>query len=356
GRSMCPVERNTQPREGVEIASDISKGFANIDERIVFNVTIRNTQVANEAPGTGYFKNYQLKVPNNKGAILRYDGGLLSESGRLITLETQGPEAEKEGLLTIERNPAAPETVNYDSIAVIVQSQCEASSGSLFFYDGFAGVQLADTLFLSASFHRPCIEAIEVLSPTQDWVVNGENNQKLRFEFQLKNKESSFGLLNLEYAPQGVNVPQVLTVLDGSTTPINAQGNYEVSVDVSGLADGYYQFRLVPQCGLGVEPWRNQTPSEWLAGSIFRTKPTVIDVFPTNNTVMTSGTISASYDRMLDPAGANSLNVSLRGILGGLEYEPTSLILDQATDVLIIPDASVLDLDSTFTIEFWAYP
>ncbi len=357
GRSMCPVERNTQPREGVQMTSDKAVGFAGLDEQAVFYLTLANTQVANEEAGTGFYKNFRIKAYDSQGAILRYNGGLLNESGQLVVLDTQGPQAIKDSIpLTVERNPANPGKVDFEDISIVFFSECENSGNSLRFYDGFAGVKLVDTLHLSARFHRPCVETIAISQPAPNWVVNQTSNNELTFKFSIDNPEASFDKLLVEYANQGNNTPHLLQEVDPATLTPDANGDYTLTVNVSGISDGEYQFRLTPQCGLGTEPWRSETSSEWVSGSIYRILPVITEVYPPHNSVMTSGTISASYDRDLSPAGVNSLNISLRGILGGYEYIPKSADFNELTDQITIPNQPAINLGNAYTVEFWINP
>ncbi|WP_299464220.1 LamG-like jellyroll fold domain-containing protein [uncultured Microscilla sp.] len=361
GRSMCPVEVGTQPRQGLEITSDVQTGVADLDDQVAFNVTLKNTQVAIEPANGGYHKTYGLKVHDNKGAIIKYEGVLMNEATKPIVLDAQGLGAIKNGLLTIERNPASAKT-KFENIPVVFYALCEEENGSLGYYESnvkpSTGINLVDTLYLSAEFHRPCVERIEVLKPTNHWVVNSQSDNKLDLVFKINHPDASMDKLLIEYATAQSNVPHLLEeIVDPITTLTKrADGYYVYTVDVSGLVDGEYSIRLVPQCGIGTELWRKQHATDWIAGSIFRTKPVFVAFTPHNGGFLEQGEIKATLDRPIKQAGLNSLNISLRGILTGKVYTAQSILLDQATDSLWVPDQAVLDLDSMYTVEFWVKP
>ncbi|MGB3467263.1 MAG: LamG-like jellyroll fold domain-containing protein [Cyclobacteriaceae bacterium] len=362
GRSMCPYETGTQSREGVEIAMKTGEsafGEGDLDDRIAFKVELRNTQVAPEAAGNGNYKTYNVKAYNRKGAIVRLNGSLLGEGGTTVVLETEGPESIKDAVISVSRNPDSPEINDFEDISIVMFSPCEEGGGSLgFFNPDEAGVQLADTLYLTAKFHRPCVEAIDVSIPQQNWIVNGASDDELDFEFQVVNPEESFDELVLEYADPASNIGEILAVISYNSLQATADtvgGNiiYSFTQNVSGLTDGKYKFRLVPSCGAGSEQWRSQTATDWISGSIYRTVPVITEVTPSENTILTEGLITATYDRPVLSSGVNSLNISLRGILGGNDYQPYSANFDHGDDFIEIPHRELISIDSAYTIEFW---
>ncbi|EAY28017.1 LamG-like jellyroll fold domain-containing protein [Microscilla marina] len=361
GRSKCPVEVGTQPREGVEITSDAQTGTANLGEAVAFNVTLKNTQVASESTGTGKDKTYMLKVYKNYGATVKYNGHPLNEGGQVIILDTEEPDYVKRGLLTIERNPASPK-VKYEDISVVFYSQCENASGSINYYDANVKpkthVKLADTLYLSAEFHRPCVEKIELQSPANNWVVNSHSGNRIDFIFKVANPEDSFNKLFIEYSTAQSNVPEILAEVTNPLTTLTkrADGYYIYSADVSGLPNGAYNLRLTPQCGIGNELWRKQKSTVWISGNIYRQKPIFVELTPGNGSVWESGKIKAKLNRAIKQDGLTSLNISLRGVLAGKEYVPTSVKLDNVADYLQVPDQAALDLNGAYTIEFWVRP
>ncbi|MEM7108384.1 MAG: LamG-like jellyroll fold domain-containing protein, partial [Bacteroidota bacterium] len=367
GQSACPFESGTQPRQGVELVSNTYEVYALAGETAAFELTLRNTQLAIDNTSKEYFIQVD-QGDNPKGAIVRYNGDELSD-GLSVAFDPDesspvGVEQQINGQLTIEAPDYNIGDISYPDIPIVMYSGCEKGSYK-YNKDELAkvGIKIVDTVYLTVHFKSPCVASIDLKAPADQWVINQTDGDILPLQFALP------GLTDTE-APQDLTEIKVEYALEGNSTPIllktipvdTLQESYRTDsyihydLDVSGLVDGDYRLRLTPQCGLGTEPWRSETSSEWRTGSIYRLIPIITEVYPPDNTVMTSGTISAIYNRALDPGGVNSLNVSLRGILGGLDYVPVSLELDQVTDHIIIPDVAVLDLDSAFTIEFWVYP
>lgn len=362
GRSMCPFEPGTQSRQGVEIkmqTGESSFGEGNLDDRIAFKALLINDQVAHEAAGTGYYKTYKVKAYNRKGAIVRLNGSLLGEGGTDVVLETEGPESIKEAVISVSRNPDAPELTEFENISIVMFAPCEESEGSLGFFDpATAGTEMTDTLYISAKFHEPCVEKLDVRQPQQNWVVNGSSQNQLYFEFLVENPHESFESLILEYGDPSSNTGSILSeisyaALQSTADSLNGKAIYSFHQDVSALPDGQYQFRLVPSCGPGTEKWRKQTATDWVKGSIYRSAPVITEVTPAENTILKEGLVSATYDRPITPVGVNSLNISLRGILGGDEYQPRSAEFNHGGDFIKIPHHTSVSIDSAFTIELW---
>ncbi|WP_232296794.1 LamG-like jellyroll fold domain-containing protein [Microscilla marina] len=382
GQSMCPIEPNTVARQGVEIVSANAIGWADLTGEAVFDVTIRNTQKANEAVNAGFAKTYKLKVPSAdlpSGASVRVEGLGNLLIPRMYTLE---PGESKTLKVYIKRAETTSPT-EFANIPLSFYSACD--EGVLDFYegekisdgqggytyvkgedkraalynsDGSEYVRLRDVVKLTAKFHAPCAGSMSVAAPVANWVVNSTANNLLKFRLKAVTPHTTFEKVRLEFALPNSNTIQFakdVKISDLGNT--DSQGYYTYDLDVSAIgADQAYRVRVVPVCGNETEGWQTNTPSEWINGAIARKVPLITGVTPANGATTQVASFSATYDAVLDAQGANPLNVSLRGILGGNAYVPTSAWFDQVADQVTVPDQSALDLADAYTVEFWVKP
>lgn len=382
GQSMCPIEPNTVARQGVEIVSANAIGWADLTGEAVFEVTIRNTQKANEAVNAGFAKTYKLKVPSAdlpSGASVRVEGLGNLLIPRTYTLE---PGESKVLKVYIKRAETSSPT-EFVNIPLTFYSACDESlldfyqgekvsdgqggytyvkgedkRAALYNADGSEYVRLRDVVKLTAKFHAPCAGSMDVAAPVANWVVNSTANNLLKFRFKPITPHSTFEKVRLEFAlPNSNTIQFAKDVKVTDLGNVDSQGYYSYDLDVSAIgADQAYRVRVVPVCGNETEGWQTNNPSEWINGAIERSVPLITAVTPANGATTQVANFSATYDAVLDAQGANPLNVSLRGILGGNTYVPTSAWFDQTTDQITVPDQSALDLADSYTVEFWVKP
>lgn len=137
---------------------------------------------------------------------------------------------------------------------------------------------------------------------------------------------------------------------------VDGQGYYHWTADVSGLSDGAYQFRVTPVCGSTGDTWSISNPSDWVAGNIFRELPVITSVSPAENGIWTSNNITVQYNRPISSFGLNPNNITLKGILAGVDYDLFAAELTDPADYIQIPDAAAFDLPDAYTVEFWVNP
>ena len=341
GQSSCPFETGTQPREGVELTSDRYNANVLSGEAAVYNLTLRNTQIAVDNTPKRYFLAYN-RGSNADGAVVRFNGDALGNGLAIdFGLDDNSPVGviqQLNGQLTITPPSHVTGDVSYEDIEVIMYSGCEYGGFDyLYHLDELAevGVQVIDTIHLSAHFKAPCVANIEVQAPINDWVVNSTSNDELELVFRipgLTKGQAPEGLtaVQVEYANTENNTPILLKEINLDTLKANYRtGDKYIhhTIDLGGLADGNYQIRLTPRCGIGNNIWRTSNATEYIEGSIYRIAPVITEVYPAENSIMTTGTITASYDRPIDPGDVNSLNVSLRGSWEALTMCPSQSAL-----------------------------
>ncbi|CAL2107234.1 Concanavalin A-like lectin/glucanases superfamily protein [Tenacibaculum sp. 190524A02b] len=375
GRSSCPFESGTVPREGVELIVDKVVGYGTGDESILYNLTLRNTQVANDATRKTYIVG-MAGSSNPLGAVVNLNESPIFEpattSRFVFDLDPNSPtgvQQEVKAQLRIARGTDAPSEISYENIKIQMYSECEQAGDRYRSYgvDEYAEVGVAPyaEILVTAHFTGACIEEIEADAPQNDWIVNGSDKKELDFTFripELKDKPDTDDFsVDLEYTIKGNNTPRILKKLDLKTLKENLDADTDqvsYSADVSGLTDGEYSFRIVPVCGDGGSdnPNNRKNPTPFVKGKISRNAPQLVLTTPDNGGIHTSGTISAKFSAPINPATVNLNSLALRGILGGIPKPLTSVKLDNVSDEITIPHNNKFNLEDKFTVEMWVNP
>ena len=376
GQSFCPAERGTQIRSGVEIEADLTSGEGIIGEAINFKVKLRNTQMARnrDAP-----KIYRLAIDptsNPHGAMLRVGGSYISYAGVELIFDEDpdsptGIEQEKDVVVKLwAASGITDPSALYEDIRLIFKVPCEQHRDTGFKHNQDvykeAGIKSADTLHLTARFYGSCIKNASMKSPKENWVINQKNKNIQDFVFTISGTEivdnevtfpESLTAVDIEYALAENNTPKVLKTIPVNELKTLYQDNaFRLQVDVSGLLDGSYGFRIVPVCGTGNESWRKSNPSPYAYGMISRTGPQLLVTNPVQAGTLSQGSITATFDSPLDPRTISTQNVALRGTLGGLPKTLTSVDFSDANDQIQIPHHEFLNLTEGYTIECWINP
>ncbi len=368
GRSSCPYERGTQPREGVRI--EVLNGATQVTPagtKAIYKLHLTNTQISDDNKG----KSYGLDVSqtsNITNAKVEVNGNPIPTGGVSFFLMPGGSTTAE---LTIEQNNSGG--TDYENIAVRFYSGCEFTAGTVRYTadelyerneDGtikkntndkpVSLVKIFDQVLLNAYFRAPCVSRFEINQPTKNWVVNNTSANRLRLRFKPETAKDDFKKVEVEYANEGNNKAQLLTTLNVAELTKDSEEYYTASLDVSSLVDGKYSLRLVPVCG---EAGTNRNNvSEWIEGTIQRNAPVIASVTPVNNGIISSdGVISATYTDKISNDGVNSLNINVMGVLANSNYEATAARFTEANDHIQIPDNDALDMES-YTVEFWVKP
>ncbi|WP_299107537.1 LamG-like jellyroll fold domain-containing protein [uncultured Tenacibaculum sp.] len=378
GRSSCPFESGTVPREGVELIVDKVVGYGTGDESVLFNLTLRNTQIAKDATRKTYIVGMS-GASNPLGAVVNLNESPIFEpttsSKFVFDLDPKSPTGVKQEIkaqLRIARGTDAPSVISYENIKIQMYSECEQDGDRYRSYgvDEYneVGVKPLSEILVTAHFTGACIETITADAPQNDWVVNGSDQKKLDFKFKvpgLVKKDDKFPIndfsIDLEYTIKGNNMPKVLKKLDlkALKASLNEKtGFVEYSADVSGLTNGEYNFRIVPVCGDGGSdnPNNRKNPTPFVKGKIARQAPQLVLTTPDNGGIFTSGTISAKFSAPINPATVNLNSLAMRGVLGGIPKPLTSVKLDNVQDKITIPHNSKFNLEEKATIEMWVNP
>lgn len=375
GRSSCPFESGTVPREGVELIVDKVVGYGTGDESVLFNLTLRNTQIAKDATRKTYIVG-MAGASNPLGAVVNLNESPIFEpttsSKFVFDLDSSSPTGvrnEIKAQLRISRGTDAPSEISYENIKIQMYSECEQAGDRYRSYgvDEYneVGVKPYAEILVTAHFTGACIEEVTSDAPQNDWIVNGSDKKKLDFTFRIPElktmaDENDFSV-DLEYTIKGNNTPKILKKLNLQTLKANLNSKtdqVEYSADVSGLTDGEYNFRIVPVCrdGGSGNPNNRKNPTPFVEGKIAREAPQLVLTTPDNGGIFTTGTISAKFSAPINPATVNLNSLAMRGILGGVPKPLTSVKLDNVSDIITVPHNDKFSLEDKLTVEMWVNP
>ncbi|MCP3997600.1 MAG: hypothetical protein GY722_21440, partial [bacterium] len=159
GRSSCPWEADTQPRDGVIISTTASpQSDVPPDGVAEFPLTIVNDSQSEEA------REYQIRAiqtTNPGGAILRINGSLLDQG--LSYFIEPGSLGTQEAVLTVERGPT---NFTYENLRIMAVAPCEYE-----LWEAGGTLAVSDTLEIDVYFSSPCTD-ISLLDPGPGWVFN----------------------------------------------------------------------------------------------------------------------------------------------------------------------------------------
>ncbi|WP_459212811.1 LamG-like jellyroll fold domain-containing protein [Aquimarina rhabdastrellae] len=375
GDSRCPFESGTVPIDGVQLVVDKTVGFGTGDESILYTLTLRNTR-RSDALNTNnrYFVGINA-ASNNEGAqIFLNESPIFEPTTRSEFVFGPDPSSptgytqEITAQLRIARGLDAPENISYKDLGIQIFSECERGVYQAYRVDEYeeVGVVPFHEIFLTAHFSGACINEIEADLPTDDWVVNGSDDNELDFRFRIPEVvndeiDDDFKVL-LEYAIPGNNNSFVLKELTLNQLKEHMDrrgtGFVEYTADVSALVDGMYRFRITPFCDDGGSniPSSRTNPTAYVTGTITRSAPNVVSTTPTSGGILESGQISATFSSAINPVTVNSSTVSLRGILGGVPAELKSGEFAEISDEVTIPHQPEFNITEAFTIEMWVNP
>ncbi|MEZ4953745.1 MAG: LamG-like jellyroll fold domain-containing protein [Saprospiraceae bacterium] len=308
-------------------------------EAAVFNLTLGNESEAN------YTQGYVLRTisaSNPFGAIVRFDG-VFSQ-----VVEIPGGTTVNK-VMTIQKGPGPVH--NYDSILVVLTSQCQYTAGTGFNTD------IADSLYVSAHFLPSCSN-VTMASPENQWVLNNSFNDTmpvaivdyninfegldfLRVDYKPSDQPNWIGLQTFLKDTSGMNDP--------SLTPIPTSTPFTLyDWDVSQLPDGDYDLRILSKCEFA------DKASTTHSGVIDRINPHAFgNPSPADGVLSPNDEISIQFNEPIYAGSINpTINFDIRGVTNGTEVDhSTSLHFDGVDDYVEVTGGVALQRRD-FTIEF----
>ena len=232
GRSSCPWETGSQPRDGVSMAIDsYVRNYVPANDAAAFILNLGNTSQSDET------REYHLRLvhgSNPDGAIVKVSGVAMGNA-----LSYYIPAGEQfTASMTVERGPLAND---YENLQLMMYPPCEYE-----IWQSGGNLLIADTVTFSVHFESPESQ-ISLLMPENNWVINQTNNDSLQILIGNYNLNNPY-LQNIKF--------QYRRVGEGWTTYYylarkDIQPEYITFFwDVSTLPDGNYELRAVNDCGM----------------------------------------------------------------------------------------------------------
>ena len=281
GRSSCPWEAGTQPRETPQLQADryTQRGIP-AGEAGVFELSLANISQSDEA------RTYSLRFlqeSNPDGAIVTIGG---SQAQNAIPYQI-GPGQARQATVTVSQGPRAS---SYDGLQFVLGSGC-------------GDEQLSDTIALNVGFQIAFPQLI-VNQPFDQWLVNTGSNNELAVSFAGLDR-AQLKKVQLQYSPKDRYTWNLGREWQVSDLPEN---NATVTAlwNVSALEEGAYDLRLRSDYG------EVDVYSETLTGLIDRTAPRTFGrPAPADGLFSTGDLISISFDEPVQCFTLGQENVSL---------------------------------------------
>jgi hypothetical protein len=226
GRTSCPNEPNTQPREGVQLRADkLIQRNVPADGQAEFKLFLGNISQSDE---NRTYELYFLPESNPDGAVVRIGGN--PAAGPIKVPIISG--ARSQFTVSVSRQNQA---YSYEDLAFVLRSNCEDE-------------RIADTVKLSVYFAGPCSD-IAIQSPAHNWVVNNNAGDHVLVKLGGYDK-AALDRIQIQYSPLQFNnwinsviiVPEEL--LDPSVGTV-------VEWQTEDIPDGEYKIRALLECGAG---------------------------------------------------------------------------------------------------------
>ena len=234
GRSSCPFEPGTQPRDAPEI--NISPAaLLDVDPEQPATFTLGLTNMSDSEETRDYVL-VPLQTQNPGGAVLKAGGNAFAQ-GQSYTI---GPNQTQEVTMTVERGP---NRFSYDSLAVMLRSSCDSS--------------IADTLYFSVRYTAPCSD-ITLFRPqsgwtyTQDDFAQGKPLEIILDEFMLEEPDAILvKSIGAEYRRKGT--AEWLPIGEVDAKELRAGRSHSLMWDVigRGVPNGTYEIRAYTRCDAG---------------------------------------------------------------------------------------------------------
>ncbi|MEO0338283.1 MAG: thrombospondin type 3 repeat-containing protein [Bacteroidota bacterium] len=219
GRSSCPWEKGTQPRETLQLQAD-TYNQNNIEENgeAVFELGLGNISQSDE---TQTYLLQFLQATNPDGARVRIGG---SEAQSPIPY-TIGAGQQRKATVTIEKGPRA---TNYNDLAFVLASGCGDAA-------------IADTVQLSVNF-QSAYPGLVIEEPKDNWLANQGNNGELLVWFRNYDLDR-LKKIQLQISPRDRHQWQTMQEWQPGIIS-NSTSGMAVQWDIEAVPDGDYDLRF----------------------------------------------------------------------------------------------------------------
>ena len=280
GRSSCPWEPGTLPREGVELtANTYSRYIENPDDPAVFTLKMANTSESDE---DNTYNLVFLQQSNPDGASLTLGG---SEVQGGIPTPYEIPSGSfVNATVTVSRGLTA---YDYNNLRFRLESACDGA--------------ISDEVALTVKFNSPC-SSVSIKHPGNNWLVtsNDDNLMKiLVFDYDTANMEA----VELQYSKAGMNAWTTLAYYDNN---LLEESETEMKWNMDNIDDGEYDLRAMVKCA---SSWGY---SAVLTGVVDRRAPKVFGTpEPADGVINKGDLISVRFDEPINCQNISIANVRM---------------------------------------------
>lgn len=318
GRSSCPWEPGTQPRDGVQLISDTYNQFVNNpDDPAVYKLSLGNTSQSDEE------RTYDLvflQESNPDGAVLTLGGSQVQ--GGIPTPYTIPAGGSVDATVTVEKGPSA---YDYNNLKFVLSSQCDGS--------------ISDEVALNAHFKSNCSD-IALGKPLDNWVINSKSNHILKaqlLDYDVNNLET----VEIQFSVKDMNNWTALAIYDKSQLDPDFTA---VDLSFEQIPDGLYDIRAKLTCS-GVVKY-----SDVRSGIVDRTAPLVFgQPSPTDGVLDAGDLISVSFNEVINCVNISTANVVLTDV--SKNQVLSTQVGCSGDKIIILPDTAGLTFqDDTFKV------
>ena len=308
------------------------------DNQAVFNLTVTNESETNDDMT---YKVELLATSNPFGAVVKIDG-----FQPFVDVTVPGGTSINK-VLTVEKGGGP--TYNYDSLMVLVHSNCQYEAGTS------DGVDIVDTVFISAHFLPTCTD-VAFASPNDLWVLNNSfmdtmqvgiidydinffDLENIRLDYKLTSQSSWTGLST--FFKDTTNLGGALPI---STT--TAFTIWDWATDQ--LVDGDYDLRLVSHCTLADKISVTHT------GVIDRINPHPFGTpSPADGILDPNDDIFIQFNEPIDIGSLTTQNFDVRGVINGADVRHSENINFNGVDNFVKVQGGANLQKRSFTLELW---
>jgi hypothetical protein len=316
GRSSCPWEPGTQPRDGVdlEIAGDVAQYDVPPGSPAVFTLLLGNTSQSDDT------REYHLRLiqaTNPDGAIIKIGGVLLEDHLSYYI----APGAREQATLTVERGPRA---YDYENIRLMMYPPCQYE-----LWQKNMPIMIADTVTFSVYFANTG-SPVTLTVPKENWVID-QNDTHL--EYVIKDYNTAVAdSIKLQYR-RWSDIWQNAKSYAATAISDSIRATLDVS-NTTRFPDGSYQLRAAAESAEGINY------SRVVAGIIDRNSLIVLDTEPADQILHSGDRICVLFsDRIDETVVSGADKVSLKTVADSVVIEikvtcaDCTLVIEPVTDL-----------------------
>lgn len=319
GRSSCPWEEGTQPREGVRLtANTYLREIENPDDPAVFTLQMSNTSESDEDQT---YNLVFLQQSNPDGAALTLGGSEVQ--GGIPTPYNIPAGSSVNATVTVSRGQTA---YDYNNLRFVLESGCDGA--------------ISDEVALSVRFNSPC-SPISTNKPLANWIISEEDNNVLPIvitDYDTNNLE----VAEVQYSRAGANAWTTIAFYDNSQLE---EGKTSLEWILDNIADGLYDIRSMVKCesSLGY--------SDVITGLIDRRPPKVFGKPEPTDGIMDEGDlVTVTFDEPINCINVSPGNVTFTNL--DTEDEISTQVGCSGDKIIILPNMAGLEFENnTFRVD-----